>query len=194
MQVSTSYSGRFAGAAKRTPLVAIDRHVKGRREIDERLVVRLLVAEQVPLHLDADVVRAKRADDAIDEAAHAKARSAERRAADQCHEASDCPSSSSMRQRSFPLRRAQFHSRHEPAQVPVAFARFDEHGQPEHRAAVPIAIVNSAPMIALIPARWRRDGSAGRRRRRRDRAARAPVPELGGAIDERFRQRCAVEK
>ena len=50
--------------------------MKGRREIHERLVIGFLFAQQVPLDLDAHVPCAKRADDAIDEAALERTRAA----------------------------------------------------------------------------------------------------------------------
>ena len=67
-----------------------DRHVKRRRELDERPVVGFLVAAQMPLQLDVHVVAAEHADEAIEQAADAVAAAVERRAADERDEARRC--------------------------------------------------------------------------------------------------------
>ena len=114
------------------------------------------------LHLDAHVARAERADDAIDEAADAEARPAERGAPHQRHQPVDLAVELLERERALPFRRSQLHPRDQPAQVAIALARFDQHAADRNteRRGRQIAIVNSAPMIALIPARlaarWKR--------------------------------------
>ena len=63
--------------------------MKRGREIAQRVIVGLLVAQQVPLQLDADVRRAEDPDETIDEAADAVARSADDGAAGQRDEPAD---------------------------------------------------------------------------------------------------------
>ncbi len=58
-----------------------DRQVKRRREIAQRVVVGFFVAQQMALQLDADVRRAERPDQAIDQPADAIARPVDDRAA-----------------------------------------------------------------------------------------------------------------
>ena len=64
-----------------------DRHVEGRGQIDERLVVGFFVAAEVTLQLDVHAVAAEQADEAIEQAADAVAAAVERRAADERDEA-----------------------------------------------------------------------------------------------------------
>ena len=71
MHVRTSNSGRSAGVAKRTPLVAIVGTRNADGETDERVVVALFVAPQMALQLDVDAVAAEDADEAIEQAADA---------------------------------------------------------------------------------------------------------------------------
>ena len=87
MQVSTSNSGRSAGVANRTPLVATHRHAERRRQVDERVVVGFFVAAEMPLQLDVDAIAAEDADEAIEQAADAVAPAVERGAADERDEA-----------------------------------------------------------------------------------------------------------
>ena len=58
-----------------------DRHVERRREIAQRLVVRLLVAQQVPLQLEVDAGAPEDADQPIDQPADAEPRAAQHRRA-----------------------------------------------------------------------------------------------------------------
>ena len=73
-----------------------DGHAKGRRQIDEPLVVRVFVAPEMPLHLDVHLAAAEHPDQAVEQAADAVPIPVERRAADQRHQPADVePSSSS---------------------------------------------------------------------------------------------------
>jgi len=63
--------------------------MKGVSQLDERLVVDLLVAPEMPLQLDVDAVAAEDPDEAVDEAADAELMSCQRRAADERDEAAD---------------------------------------------------------------------------------------------------------
>ena len=106
------------------------RHVEGGGQVAERRVVGFFFAQQVALELDARIGRAKETDDAIDEAADAKP-AAERGAADQGDQAAGPAVELLERQRPLPFRRAQFHLRDQAAEILVAGARLDEHGQRE---------------------------------------------------------------
>ena len=66
-----------------------DRQVERRGEVAERVIVGFLVAQEMALQLDADVLRAERADQAIDETADAVARAVDRRAPGEGDEAAD---------------------------------------------------------------------------------------------------------
>ncbi len=70
----------------------------------ERLVVRLFVAEQVALQLDADVRGAEHADQPIDQAADAERAAVERGPPDQRHQAADVAVELLERERPLPLR------------------------------------------------------------------------------------------
>ena len=63
------------------------RHAERRRQADERLVVALFVAAEMPLQLDVDAIAAEDADEAIEQAADAVAPAVERGAAGERDEA-----------------------------------------------------------------------------------------------------------
>ena len=128
MQVSTSKSGRSAGVAKRTPPVATSRHAEGRREIDERLVVRFLVAAEMPLQLDVHGVAAEEADEAVDAARPRRSGGVERGAADERHEAGRESVELFQRERAFTFRRAHLHARDQATEIPVPVLAFAEDG------------------------------------------------------------------
>ena len=149
--------------------------MKRRREIAQRVVVRFLVAQQVPLQLDADVAAAEHPDQPIDQAADAEPRTVDGGAAGQRDQAADVAVEIVERQRALAFRRRQLHPRQQPAEIAVAVTRRDEDGQteetglglgirgsglgfgaPERRALSdegPSATVSSAPTIAFSPAR-----------------------------------------
>jgi hypothetical protein len=91
-----------------------DRDVERGGQVDERLVVGFLIAQQMALNLDAHVRRSERADDAIDEAADPEARAGHGRAADERHQPCDVAVELLERQRAFPLRRSPLHPGHQP--------------------------------------------------------------------------------
>ena len=119
MQVSTSNSGRSAGSAKRTPLVAtIGTWNADGRDRASACVVGLFVAQR-----DAAAARrstdsrAEHADEAIEQPADAVAPAVERRAAGERDQAAVVPVELLERQRALAFRRAQLHARDQPAQV-----------------------------------------------------------------------------
>jgi hypothetical protein len=198
----------LVGAAEPDAVGGDNRHVKRGRQLDERLEVGLLVAEQVTLQLDVDVRAAEESDEPIDQAADTKLPAGERLAPDERHEAGRASLELLERERPLPFRRAELHQRHELAEVAVAFTRLHEDrkrivsgrwsvvgGQPITRATLttdhwPLtlhasgAIVSSHPMMGRMPAAVAALWKAARRRRRRDPAARAPQPSRR-AVDER---------
>src|SRR5206468_511394 len=97
---------------------------EGRGERDERLVIRFLVAPQMPLQLDAHVIASEEADDAIEQAADAVAPAVERRAADERDEAARAAVELVERQRALAFRRAHLHARDQPAEILVTLSRF----------------------------------------------------------------------
>ena len=133
MHVRTSNSGRRSGAAKRTPPVARTGHAKRRRQLDERLVVRVFVAPAVALQLDEQLLAAEQADQTVDEAADAVPMPAERRAAGQRDQPADVAVQILERQRALAFRRAHLHARDQPAEVAISLLRFAENGQDEVR-------------------------------------------------------------
>ena len=106
-----------------------DRHVIGAGEIDERLVVRFLVAQQMPLQFDVDVRPAEQADQPIEQAADAMPLHPQDFAARQRDEAARMAIEFLERQRALPFRRAQLHARDQATQVAVAVGGLDEDGQ-----------------------------------------------------------------
>ena len=99
-----------------------DRQVKGRREIAQRVIVGLFIAQQMALQLDADIRRAEGPDQTIDQAADAVARPVDDRAAGQRDEPADRAVELVERERALALGRRQLHARHEPAQILIALA------------------------------------------------------------------------
>ena len=118
--------GRFGEAH---PVGGNHRHVKRGGQLLQDLVVPLLLAQEMPLQLDVHLRRAEDADDAVDEAADAVTAAVDRGAAGERDQAAHAPIEILEGQRPFALRRTHLHRRHEPAQVAVAVARFDEDGQ-----------------------------------------------------------------
>ena len=87
------------------------------------MIVRLLIAQQVPLQLDADVFRPEDPDETIDEAAHAVARSVDDGAASQRDEAANGAIELVEIERALAFWRRQLHARHEAAEILVALTR-----------------------------------------------------------------------
>ncbi len=130
MQVSTSNSGRSAGVAKRTPLVARTRHAERLGQRHQRLVVvlprRAAGAAAVPRRRGRGR-RCRRADRAARRRRAAPTASNDRPASATSPLA--CPSSSSSAERALAFRRAQLHARDQPAEVAVALLGGDEKRQ-----------------------------------------------------------------
>ena len=177
--------------------------MKRRREIAQRVVVRFLVAQQVPLQLDADVAAAERPDQPIDQAADAESRTVDGGAAGQRDQAADVAVEIVERQRALAFRRRQLHPRQQPAEIAVAVTRRDEDGQAEKtglgrsrfggsrferdgQLGADDGFQPGAPG-GKVKARDAVDAVAIEQRQRR-------IAELGGALHQRFRQRGAVEK
>ena len=125
MQVSTSNSGRSAGVANRTPLVATTGTRNAAARSTSVAVVGLFVARQMPLQLDVHAVAAEQADEPIEQAADAVA-GAPSSAARPASATSPPVAAVELveRQRAFAFRRAQLHARDQPAEVAVALLRF----------------------------------------------------------------------
>ena len=112
------------------------RHAIGRGERHERLVVRLLVPQPMPLELHEGPRPPEQPDDAIEQAAHAVVRRVQRRAADERDEPLRAAFEILERERTLALGRAHLHPRDEPAQVAIPLARRDEHGEPPEKRRV----------------------------------------------------------
>ncbi len=186
------------------------RQVERRRQRDERGVVGFLVAPAVPLQLDVHAVAAEQADERVGEPADAEAAGVERRAPHERHEAARHAVEVPERERARPLRRGELHPRDEATEIPVPVLGFAEDGQ----RPASFKALGRTPRTALRP--LARAGGANRQLRPDDRAdaggqrglveARCAVnavaieerecgiAELGGPVDERFRQRRALEK
>ena len=106
------------------------RDVKRGGEVAKRGVVGFLLAQQVPLQLDARVRRAEEPDDPVDQSADAEA-AAEGGAPDEGDQAARVAVELVERERALPFRGTQLHLREQAAQVPVAGARLDQHRQRE---------------------------------------------------------------
>ncbi len=196
-----------------------DRHVERRREIDERLVVRLFVAAEVPLQLDVHAVAAEQADETIEQAADAVAAAVERRAAGERDEAAGAAVQILERERAFAFGRAQLHAGDQPAEVSIALLAFAEDGQrtglegwkgwtggTDPSSGVPFLPFLPSCLLRLRDRELCADdrAEAGGRRGlvKPGRAVHAvaieqrhrPVAEIGRALDDRFRERRALEK
>ena len=188
-----------------------DRHVEGVGQLAQRVVVGLLVAQQMPLQLQIGVVAPEHADEPIDAA---RRRRTARRLAWRGPPSATSPGVAVELvegQRPLPFRRAQLHHRQQPAEISVAVLRFDEdreaedgHPRTGRRGPRIGSISVGGPRIAhrqlraddrLEPrllrgemkARRAVDAVAIEQRQRRIAQRRRP-------IDERLRQRRAVEK
>jgi hypothetical protein len=99
-----------------------DRQMKRRGEVQQRVIVRFLVAKQMTLELDAHVVGAERADQPIDQAAHTKPRGVDCGTTGQRNETADVSIELVERERSLAFRRAKLHLRHEAAEIAIPLA------------------------------------------------------------------------
>jgi hypothetical protein len=182
------------------------------------VIVGLLVTQQMTLQLDADVRRPEGPHQAIDEAGDTKPRPVDGRAACQRHEAAYVPVEIIERECAFSFWRPQLHDRDEPAEILITLARGDEDGQTEEpglgtpESRIPtLRRAQGRPELrrGTSPDRHRQlraddrlhSGAAGGKMKARN-AVHAiaieqrerRIPELGGALDERFGQRRAVEE
>ena len=129
MQVRTSNSGRAAGVAKRTPLVASVGTRNAAARLTSACVVALLVAAEMPLQLDVHAVAAEDADQAIEQAADAVPPAVERGAAGERDQPGRAAVELLERQRALAFGRAQLHPRDQATEIPVALGAFAEDGQ-----------------------------------------------------------------
>ena len=129
MQVSTSNSGRSAGVAKRTPLVASVGTRNAAARLTSASLSRSSSRRQMPLQLDVDAVAAEHADEAIEQAADAVPPAVERRAAGERDQPGGAAVELLERQRALAFRRAHLHARDQPAEIAVALRAFAEDGQ-----------------------------------------------------------------
>ena len=219
MQVRTSKSGRV-GRRREADAVGRERSARGTPPPDRRSasLSRLLVAPEMPLQLDVDAAsrpntptrRSSRPPTPCRRPSSAARPASATRPRGVAVELVE-------RQRALAFRRAQLHARDQPAEIPVALRDFAEDGQekgwtgwtswkaetavarlrvrPSDVCRPAPAIVSSAPMIGWMPggtrglvkARRAVDAVAIEQRERR-------IAELGGALDERFGQRRALQK
>ncbi len=98
-----------------------ERHAKRFRETHQRVVVVFLIAMQVALQLDKNIVAAEDADHAIEQAADAEAVGAQQRAAGHGNEAGDAAVELVDSERALAFRRAQLHARDQAAKISPAF-------------------------------------------------------------------------
>ena len=108
-----------------------ERHAIGRGQIRQRLVVGRLVAIEVPLQLDVDVVAAEDPDQPIEQPADAVLPRVQQLPARQRHQAFHAPVERLERERALSLRRVQLHRRDEPRQILIAGPRRDQDGEDE---------------------------------------------------------------
>ena len=103
-----------------------DRHVIGAGEIDERLVIGLLVVQQVPLQLHVDVRPAEGADEPIEQPADAVARCLQHLAPGERDEARGVAVEFLQCERTLPFWRPQLHPGDEPTEVAIPVGGGDE--------------------------------------------------------------------
>ena len=100
-----------------------DRHPERLGQRDQHLVVPGLVALQVALHLDVDLLAAEDADQPVEQPADAVPIAAQQRPAGQRDQPADVAVEILERERALPFRRAQLHRGDQPAEVAVALLR-----------------------------------------------------------------------
>ena len=121
-------------------------------KIDERVVVRFLVTQQVPLQLHVDVRTPEDAHQPIEQTAHAVSPCAQHLAPRKRDEARRVALELLERQRPFAFRCPQLHARDEAAQVAVAVLGLDEDGKDPIRLRAPGSGLRG---LFRIPARRR---------------------------------------
>ena len=129
--MSTSNSGRAAGVAKRTPLVASVGTRNAAARLTSASLSRSSSRRKCRCSSTYTPIAAEDADEAIEQAADAVPPAVERRAAGERDEPGGAAVELLERQRAFAFRRAQLHARDQPAEIPVALRAFAEDGQHE---------------------------------------------------------------
>jgi hypothetical protein len=197
------------GVGKANAVGGDDRHLEGRRQIAQQVIVGFLVAQQVPLQLDADAAPAEGADQAVEDAGGgAAARAVEQEPSGQRDEPAGVAVEVGQRQRALPLRRRELHPRDEPRQVAIALARGDEHRQ-RYQPCRACRLRRACRSLRLGPERDRhlgaddglQPGAAGGKVKPGDaidavaiEQRQRRIPQIRRALHERLRQRSAVQK
>ena len=178
-----------------------DRHMKRSRQRGERRVVGFLVAEQMALQFDAHIAASEESDEAIQKAAHAVVPAVEQRRAAERHQPAGPAFELFEGQHAFTLWGAHLHARHEAAEISVTLLRLNENGQTPRRdrgfglwdlgfrdrqLGADDGAQSRFPRRLVEPRRTV-DAIGVQQRQRR-------VAERGGALDQRFRQRGALEE
>ena len=106
-----------------------DRDAEGAGQGDEHVVVVLLLAPQVPLHLDVDIRPPEDAHQRVEQPADAVTLGPEQGLPRQRDQAADVPVEIGQRERALAFRRAQLHSGNQAAQVLPALFGGDKDGK-----------------------------------------------------------------
>jgi hypothetical protein len=105
-------------------------HAKRLRQLRQRRVVRLLVAQQVPLHVHVHAAAAEDADQPVQQPPHPVVLRVEERPTGQRHQTRRITVKLLHQQRALPFRGAHLHLRDQTTQMPVALGGGHQHGQP----------------------------------------------------------------
>ena len=206
MHVSTSYSGRSAGSREADAVGGDDRHVKRRRRDRRAPGCRLprRAAGGAAARRTRSPRRTCRRCRSTSPPTPNRA-AAQRGTPDERDESAGVPVELVERQRAFPFRRPQLHPRHQAAEIAVALratrSRTGRHERRDRRAGgvATSAIgrldrqlgaddrLESRALRGEMESRRAVDAVAIEQRERR-------IAERGGAVDQRFGQRRAVEK
>ncbi len=172
------------------------RHTEGRRQADERRIVALFVAAEMPLQLDVEPVAAEDADQSIEQPSDTVSLAIERDATGQHDEPGGGAVQLLERQRALAFRRPELHACDQPAEVSVPVRVFTEDGQEEIRSLTsylrdgelrPDNRLNPRGLGGLVKPRRAVDAVAIQQRERR-------ILQFRGARDQRFGQRRALQE
>ena len=121
----------IAGIGKSHAVGRDDRHVKRVCDVGQRAIVGLFVAQEMPLQLHIHAVASEDAHERIDESADAELLEPQQLASRERDETAALTVELFDGQRAFAFRRAHFHARDQPAQIPIAFGGFHQDRNPQ---------------------------------------------------------------
>ena len=142
----------FVGRGKPYAIGRHTRHVEGGGQIDERLELGLLLAEQMPLQLDEHIVVTKQPDQLIEQSPDAQLKTEQQVPSRKRDQSTRAPLELVEHERPFAFRGAQLHAGDHSTEILVALLRLNKkRGGSSGRT---LRISRDWPQSSLLRQRW----------------------------------------